>query len=155
MHFRHTLPFAMLVCVLQLQAAPPPLLAPREEPPLLSAHERNVLTREMKTLDGEIRAARRAAADDPSLAPLKEALDAALQTKDADKIKAARRALSDAVETRLYQQEGIPEKIKRLLDVGNLLRYDTPKQKEKRRQNRPVVRANPFPAAETNAPVEP
>ena len=52
-------------------------------------------------------------------------------------------------------QDGLPEKIKRLLDVGNLLRYDTPNQREKRRQNRTVVHANPFPAASTNAPAEP
>jgi hypothetical protein len=155
MNIRHAHALALIVCSLQIQAAPPATPAPREEPPIISAYERKVLAKEMKTLSEEIRAARKAAAEDPSLAPLKEALDAAKQTKEADKIKAARRALSDAVETLLYKQDGMPEKIKRLLDVGNLLRYDTPNQREKRRQNRTVVHANPFPAASTNAPAEP
>lgn len=152
MNIRHVLAFALLACAIQIQAAPPPLLAPREKPPLLSAYERKVLAKEMKNLSEEIHAARKAASGDPSLAPLKEALDAAKQTKDADKVNAARRALSDAVETLLYKQDGMPEKIKRLLDVGNLLRYDTPNQRNKRRQNRTVVHANPFPPAPTNAP---
>jgi hypothetical protein len=155
MNIRPAHALALIVCSLQIQAAPPATPAPREEPPIISAYERKVLAKEMKTLSEEIRAARKAAAEDPSLAPLKEALDAAKQTKEADKIKAARRALSDAVETLLYKQDGMPEKIKRLLDVGNLLRYDTPNQREKRRHNRTVVLANPFPPATTNAPAEP
>ena len=155
MNIRLALAFAILACTLPVTAEPPATLAPRQEPPLVSAYERKVLAKEMKTLSEEIRAARKAASEDPALAPLKEALDAARQTKDADKVKAARRALSDAVETLLYKQDGMPEKIKRLLDVGNLLRYDTPNQREKRRQNRTVVHANPFPAASTNAPAEP
>ena len=155
MYIRHALAFALLASTLPVMAEPPATLAPRQEPPLVSAYERKVLAKEMKTLSEEIRAARKAASEDPALAPLKEALDAARQTKDADKVKAARRALSDAVETLLYKQDGMPEKNKRLLDVGNLLRYDTPNQREKRRQNRTVVHANPFPAASTNAPAEP
>ena len=151
MYIRHALAFALLASTLPVMAEPPATPAPRQEPPLVSAYERKVLAKEMKTLSDEIRAARKAAADDPSLAPLKEALDAARQTKDADKVKAARRALSDAGETLLYKQDGMPEKIKRLLDVGNLLRYDTPNQREKRRQNRTVVHAPP-PTPPTNAP---
>ena len=159
MNIRLALAFAILACTLPVLAEPPSATpapsSPRGEPNLLSAYERKVLAKEMKTLSDEIRSARKSASEDPSLAPLKEALDAAKQTKEADKIKAARRALSDAVETLLYKQDGMPEKIKRLLDVGNLLRYDTPNQREKRRQNRTVVHANPFPAASTNAPAEP
>ena len=155
MYIRHALAFALLASTLPVMAEPPATPAPRQEPPLVSAYERKVLAKEMKTLSEEIRAARKAASEDPSLAPLKEALDAAKQTKDAEKVKAARRALSDAAETLLYKQDGLPEKIKRLLDVGNLLRYDTPNPREKRRQNRTVVHANPFPAASTNAPAEP
>ena len=151
MYIRHALAFALLASTLPVTAEPPATLAPRQEPPLVSAYERKVLAKEMKTLSEEIRAARKAASEDPALAPLKEALDAARQTKDADKVKAARRALSDAVETLLYKQDGMPEKIKRLLDVGNLLRYDTPNQREKRRQNRTVAYAPP-PTAPPNAP---
>ena len=151
MNIRLAHALALIVCSLQIQAAPPATPAPREEPPLVSAYERKVLAKEMKTLSDEIRSARKSASEDPSLAPLKEALDAAKQTKDAEKVKAARRALSDAAETLLYKQDGMPEKIKRLLDVGNLLRYDTPNQREKRRQNRTVAYAPP-PTAPTNAP---
>ena len=112
MYIRHALAFALLASTLPVMAEPPATPAPRQEPPLVSAYERKVLAKEMKTL-------------------------------------------SDAAETLLYKQDGLPEKIKRLLDVGNLLRYDTPNQREKRRQNRTVVHANPFPAASTNAPAAP
>ena len=39
----------------------------------------------------------------------------------------------------LYQQKGMPGKIKRLLDVGNMLSYDSAAQKEARRRKGAVV----------------
>ena len=149
MHVRAALlPFVLLACALLAQAVPP---APSEEAPLISAYERKVLAKEMRTLGAEIHAARKTAGEDASLAPLKEALSAAKQTKDAAQIRASQRALSDAVETLLYAQDGMPAKIQRLVDVGNLLRYDTPDQQQQRRQNRTVTYAPP-PVAPTNAP---
>ncbi|MGI5868237.1 MAG: hypothetical protein ACOX9C_02160 [Kiritimatiellia bacterium] len=154
MNFRRLVPLALVVlaCALHAQAQAPAPAPLHDEAPILSAADRKRLAKEMKELTAEIHAARKAAAEAPSLAPLKEALDAAKETTDAAKIQAAQRALADGVEALLYQQEGMPAKIKRLIDVGHLLRYDTPNQRKIRRQNRPVVHANPFPTADTNSP---
>jgi hypothetical protein len=119
-------------------AIPPPRMPlPKpvhEEPDLLTEYERKTLTLEMNNLIREIGAARALASEDPSLEALKKDLAEAKTAQDPEKTKTAERSLGDAVETLLYKQEGMPAKIKRLLDVGNLLRYDTPEQKESRRR---------------------
>ena len=136
-----TLAFSALIlcaCAACSSAIPPPrfpLPKPaHEEPNLLTDYERKTLTLEMNNLSQEIGAARCKAGEDPSLEALKQALTDAKATQDPEKIKGAERSLSDAIETLLYKQDGMPVKIKRLLDVGNLLRYDTPEQKELRRR---------------------
>ncbi len=119
-------------------AIPPPRLplppATHEEPNLLSDYERTTVTLEMNNLTREISLARKEAAGDPTLDDAKRALDEALASKDANSIREAKRKLSDMTETILYRQEGMPEKIRRLLDVGKLLEYDTRRQKEIRRR---------------------
>ena len=50
--------------------------------------------------------------------------------------------LSDAVETKLYEDPEVPPKIKRLQEVGNLLEYDSRIRREQR-ASRPEVRRRP------------
>lgn len=128
----------LCACAACSSAIPPPRMPlpkpAHEEPNLLTEYERKTLTLEMNRLTQEIGAARAKASEDPSLDALKKELADAKTAPDSQKIQKAERNLSDAVETLLYQQEGMPKKIKRLLDVGNLLRFDTPEQKESRRR---------------------
>lgn len=108
------------------------------EPKLLSAYERKVLQLEYAKLVKTVRAERARAAEDPSLQPLKDALAAARASEgpDGTNAVAAARALSDAVETVLYSFDGVPEKIKRLQEVGNFLEYDHTLRREQRAAGR-------------------
>lgn len=119
-------------------AIPPPRLPLPEpahvEPNILSDYERSVVTREMQKLTKEIGLARKEAAKDPSLDDAKKELEEARESKDVKQLRDAKRKLSDMIETILYTQEGMPAKIKRLLEVGKLLEFDTQKQKEIRRR---------------------
>ena len=47
---------------------------------------------------------------------------------------AAAKALSDAVETKLYEDPEVPPKIKRLQEVGNLLEYDSRIRREQQQK---------------------
>ena len=137
-----TKPIAILLVALSVVACtfaiPPPRLPLPEpahvEPNILSDYERTVVTLEMQNLTQEIGLARKEAAKDPTLDEAKQELVAAQESKDAKLILEAKRKLSNMTETILYQQEGMPAKIKRLLEVGKLLEFDTPKQKEIRRR---------------------
>ncbi len=119
-------------------AIPPPRLPlpepTHEEPNILSEYERTVVTLEMQKLTKEVGLARKEAAKDPTLDDAKKALDEARESKDVKQIRDAKRKLSNMIETILYQQEGMPVKIKRLLEVGKLLEFDSKKQKEIRRR---------------------
>ncbi len=119
-------------------AIPPPRLPLPEpahvEPNILSDYERKVVTLEMQNLTKEIGLARKEAAKDPSLDDTKKEVEEARKSKDLKQLRDAKRKLSDMTETILYQQEGMPAKIKRLLEVGKLLEFDTQKQKEIRRR---------------------
>ncbi len=119
-------------------AIPPPRLPlpepAHEEPNILSDYERTVVTLEMQNLTKEIGLARKEAAKDTTLDEAKKKLDEAHKSKDVKLIRDAKRKLGDMTETILYKQEGMPAKIKRLLEVGKLLEFDTQKQKEIRRR---------------------
>ena len=64
-------------------------------------------------------------------------------------VQAAAKALSDAVETKLYEDPEVPAKIKRLQEVGSFLEYDSRLRREQRASS-PVVRRAP-PVAEPPA----
>lgn len=119
-------------------AIPPPRLPLHkpihEEPDYLTDYERKILKIELGNLTSEITKARNEAAKDPSLEAAQQSLDEALKLKDANQITSARRTLADQVETLLLSREGMPEKIKRLLEVGRLLEYDTQREKDDRRR---------------------
>ena len=133
--------FAALVLALSPAAAhaiPRPLnptAAGAAQPKLLSDYERRVLTRELHKLMEDVRSRRAKAEADESLAPLRDAL-------------AAAKALSDAVETKLYEDPEIPPKIKRLQEVGNLLEFDSRIRREQRASHPEVRRRPPEPPAE-------
>lgn len=118
-----------------------PTLQGLRQPKLLSDYERRVLQIEYVKLVGEIREKRAEAARDPSLAELKADLerkkggDGAARAEGAgpsDEVVAAVRALADAVERVLYSYEGIPEKIGRLQEVGQMLEWDLRLRREQR-----------------------
>lgn len=128
------------------------------EPKLLSAYERKILQLEYAKLVKTVRTERARAAEDPSLQPLKDALAAARASEgpDGTNAVAAARALSDAVETVLYSFDGVPEKIKRLQEVGNFLEYDHTLRREQRAaanlgrpKSPPAAVRKPDPASES------
>ena len=127
-----------------------PTAAGAAQPRLLSDYERRVLSHELTRLMKDIRERRAKAAEDESLAPLRDALAAAKAEGVASNVQAAAKALSDAVETKLYEDPEVPPKIKRLQEVGNLLEYDSRIRREQR-ASRPEVRRRPPepPAGET------
>lgn len=124
-------------------AIPPPRIPLPDpihaEPNLLSDYERQTLTIELTKLTTAVRTARDTAKKDPSLDPYRKALADAEYEKDSEKIKDAKRKLNNAAEVLLYKQDGMPAKIKRLLDVGNMLSYDNAAQKEARRRKGTTV----------------
>jgi len=119
-----------------------PTAAGAAQPRLLSDYERRVLSHELTRLMKDIRERRAKAAEDESLAPLRDALAAAKAEGVASNVQAAAKALSDAVETKLYEDPEVPPKIKRLQEVGNLLEYDSRIRREQR-ASRPEVRRRP------------
>ena len=134
-----------------------PTAAGAAQPKLLSDYERRVLLHELRKLMEDVRARRAKAAEDESLAPLREALAAARAEGVASNVQAAAKALADAVETKLYEDPEIPAKIKRLQEVGNFLEYDSRIRREQRASHPVVNRASDAPAPEgdaaaTNAP---
>ena len=142
---RAAAPFAALVLAFAPAAAraiPRPLnptAAGAAQPRLLSDYERRVLSHELRKLMEDVRSRRAKAAEDEALAPLREALAAAKAEGTASNVQAAAKALSDAVETKLYEDPAIPAKIKRLQEVGNLLEYDSRLRREQR-VSHPAVR---------------
>jgi len=128
----------VIFCATIAAAIPPPRLPLHkplhEEPNLLTEYERKTLQFELNNLTSEIAKARHEIAKDPSLEAARKTLQDAEEQKDSKLIASARRILADEVETRLLTQEGMPEKIKRLLEVGRLLEYDTRFQKDERRR---------------------
>jgi len=126
------------LCVTAASAIPPPRLPLHKpihaEPDLLSDYERKTLRLELNNLTREISKARQEAAKDPSLEASRQSLRDAIERKDTERIASTRRALADEVETLLLAQEGMPKKIKRLLEVGRLLEYDTQREKDDRRR---------------------
>ena len=131
-----------------------PSAAGAAQPKLLSDYERRVLSHELRKLMEDVRSRRAKAAEDESLAPLREALAAAKAEGVASNVQAAAKALSDAVETKLYEDPEIPAKIKRLQEVGNFLEYDTRLRREQRASSPVVERAVPE-AAEPAEAAEP
>ena len=119
-----------------------PTAAGAAQPKLLSDYERRVLSHELTKLMKDIRERRAKAAEDESLAPLREALAAAKATGVESNVQAAAKALSDAVETKLYEDPEIPAKIKRLQEVGNFLEYDSRLRREQRASSPVVQRAH-------------
>ena len=119
-----------------------PTAAGAAQPRLLSDYERRVLSHELTRLMKDIRERRAKAAEDESLAPLRDARAAAKAEGVASNVQAAAKALSDAVETKLYEDPEVPPKIKRLQEVGNLLEYDSRIRREQR-ASRPEVRRRP------------
>ena len=119
-------------------AIPPPRLPLHkpihEEPNLLTDYERKTLQLEMNTLTSEIAKARHEATQSSSIKAKKKTLQDAEEKKDAKLITSAQRMLADKVETLLLAQEGMPEKIKRLLEVGRFLEYDSQFKKDDRRR---------------------
>lgn len=119
-------------------------------PDFLTEYERGVLRREMAKLQKEIVAARRKAGEAEELAPLKAALAEAKLGGDATNVAAKASALSDATETVLYRDNpDIPDKLKRLQEVGRLLEYDTRREKQNRATHPPrpgIPAAGPDPA---------
>ena len=146
--------FAALVLALSPAAAhaiPRPLnptAAGAAQPKLLSDYERRVLSHELTRLMKDIRERRAKAAEDESLAPLRDALAAAKAEGVASNVQAAAKALSDAVETKLYEDPEIPPKIKRLQEVGNLLEFDSRIRREQRASHPEVRRRPPEPPEE-------
>lgn len=117
-------------------------------PDLLTPYERRVLRIELKNLTEEISAARAKCGEDPSLAPLAQAVRD-LREADAatEEIEAARQRYSDARETLLYQIDGMSQKIKRLQEVGLFLEYDLRRSKEARAKTPSVTYAEAAAAA--------
>ncbi len=126
-----------------------PTAAGAAQPKLLSDYERRVLSHELAKLTKDIRERRAKAAEDESLAPLRDALAAAKAEGVESNVQAAAKALSDAVETKLYEDPEVPAKIKRLQEVGSFLEYDSRLRREQRASS-PVVRRAP-PVAEPPA----
>ena len=124
-----------------------PTAAGAAQPRLLSDYERRVLSHELTRLMKDIRERRAKAAEDESLAPLRDALAAAKAEGVASNVQAAAKALSDAVETKLYEDPEVPPKIKRLQEVGNLLEYDSRIRREQRASRPEVRRRSPEPPA--------
>jgi hypothetical protein len=131
--------FAAIVAglaTLEAVAIPPPNIPvsplARKEPDLLTEYERKTLAMELQRLTRDVKEGRRNAEQDPSLEPLKAAVEAAKNSADRAQIAEAQGALAKATEEILNKQEGIPGKIRRLLDVGKLLRYDQQDKKEQR-----------------------
>lgn len=151
---RSAAPLAALVLAFAPAAAraiPRPLnptAAGAAQPKLLTDYERRVLSHELVKLMADVRSRRAKAAEDESLAPLREALDAAKAEGTASNVQAAAQALSDAVETKLYEDPEVPPKIKRLQEVGNLLEYDSRIRREQRASRPEVRRKPPEPPAE-------
>jgi len=153
---------ALALAPAAVRAIPRPLnpsAAGAAQPKLLSDYERKVLSHELRKLMEDVRSRRAKAAEDESLAPLREALAAARATGVASNVQAAAKALSDAVESKLYEDPEIPAKIKRLQEVGNFLEYDSRIRREQR-ASRPVVErrppeAEPAPAPEADSAPEP
>lgn len=132
-----------------------PTAAGAAQPRLLSDYERRVLTHELHRLMGDVRARRAKAAEDESLAPLRDAVAAARAEGVASNVQAAAKALADAVETKLYEDPEVPPKIKRLQEVGNLLEYDSRIRREQRASHPVVKRRSPEPpAAKADGPEE-
>ena len=130
---------AFLLLALALAAVPAaaiprpdiPTAAAAREPDLLTPYQRRVLSLELAKLQKEIVAARREAAAADELEPLRAALAEAKLGGDATNVAAKATALSDATETVLYRDNpGIPDKIKRLQEVGRLLEYDSRREKQ-------------------------
>lgn len=128
----------IILCMTAARAIPPPRLPmhkpSHEEPNLLTEYERKTLKMELCNLTQEISIARREAAQDSSLEAARQALCDARETKDEKTISHAQRKLADEIETHLLTQEGMPEKVKRLLEVGRFLEYDTQREKNQRRR---------------------
>lgn len=123
------------------------------QPNLLTEYERSALRREWLKLTQAIRAARLEASKDASLDPLRQAVAEAKLSGVSSNVTAASKALADATETILYRDPGIPPKIKRLLEVGNLLEYDTRLRKEQHARQRQSGVLPPPPASTNAAPV--
>ena len=124
-----------------------PTAAGAAQPKLLTDYERQVLSLEMAKLQREIRTARNEARQSDAFAALRAAVDAARAGGVPTNVAAATAALDDAVETALYEDPAFPAKIKRLLEVGNLLEYDSRLRREQRvRQAAPRPRAPAPPA---------
>lgn len=154
---RRMLPVLLVLAALAPAAfAIPRPLNPTEagarQPNLLSEYERDVLRREMVKLTQAVRAARLEASKDASLEPLRQAAAEAKLSGDRTNAMAAAKALADATETILYRDPEMPAKIKRLMEVGQLLEYDTRLRKEQRAHERPAVAPlpPPPPPASTN-----
>ena len=145
---------ALVFAALSAAAVPRPDLpsaAAAREPDLLDAYQRRVLTLELAKLQKEIVAARRAAGEAEELAPFKAALDEAKLAGDETNVAAKAKAFSDARETVLYRDNpGMPEKIKRLVEVGRLLEYDSRREKQNRASHPP--RPSAVPAAPAPGP---
>lgn len=123
-----------------------PTAAGAAQPKLLTDYERRVLLHELHKLMEDVRLRRAKAAEDESLAPLRDALAAAQAEGASSNVQAAAKALSDAVETKLYEDPEIPGKIKRLQEVGNYLEYDSRIRREQRASHPVVNRAGEKPA---------
>ncbi|MGN0844584.1 MAG: hypothetical protein ACI4QT_05110 [Kiritimatiellia bacterium] len=110
-----------------------PTGAASKVPDLLTEYERRYLRIELRNLMREISIAREECGEDPSLAELKaEPQRLSLRGAGAAEVNAAMQKYSDAREALLYKREGIPEKIKRLQEVGAYLEYDLRRKKEER-----------------------
>ena len=121
-----------------------------------------ITTAKKAKLQKEIVAARRAAAASDELEPPRAALAEAKLGGDATNVAAKASALSDATEAVLYRDNpGIPEKLKRLQEVGRLLEYDSRREKQFRAthpdRTRAVAPPEPpaAPAQPAGAPAEP
>ena len=117
-----------------------PTGASEKVPDFLTEYERRYLRIELRNLMREIAMAREECGEDPSLAELKaEPQRLSLRGASAGEVNAAMQKYSDAREALLYKREGIPEKIKRLQEVGAYLEYDLRRRKEERAKS-PQVR---------------
>lgn len=139
MHMPFTHIIAVIVfCATAVTAIPPPRLPLHqpihEEPDLLTEYERKTLKIELSNLTSEITKARLEAAKAPSLEAERQALQTARKERNSQQITTAKRELAESVEALLLTQEDMPGKLKRLLEVGHLLEYDTQFQKDERRR---------------------
>lgn len=131
-----------------------PTGAASKVPDLLTEYERRYLRIELRNLMREISIAREECGDDPSLAELKaEPQRLLLRGASAAEVNAAMQKYSDAREALLYQREGIPEKIKRLQEVGAYLEYDLRRKKEERAKT-PQVQFQSAKSEKTEAAAE-